>query len=971
VILRQTSEISHRFPITITWALVALLSLGASGSTAAGQGSPWEQLSTTAIGARQFIQAHPTWDGRGVLIAVCDSGVALGLPGLQETSDGKVKILDARDFTTEGRIALQEAVRSSDEHGKAVHGKDGKWLYGIGQLKPALPDTGEVLVGYIKEKGFANGGLKDLNGNGRTDDTFGLVVYKAEDAEEWLAVLDTNGDGELGGEPVLHDYAVAQETFHLRSNDPHADAALATFALNLWPDEKRAALFFDDAGHGSHVSGIAAGHDLNGQPGYDGIAPGAQILALKIGNGALSGGATEPGSMLEAWRYAVRKAKELEMPLVIQMSYGVGSENEGDAVAERLIDELLADNPGVAATVSAGNDGPGLSTIGLPAAAKEVLSIAAVEVRTTAKIVYGVDLPADRMFYFSSRGGELAKPDLSCPGFAASSVPLWTGGHDVYRGTSMAAPQAAGACALLLSAATQQKLPVRRDLLRTALKGTARPIPHFGPLDYGAGMANVPAAWKAYTFLAERDPHRPLGWRVSTPSPEMVSGTGPAAFWRGHFYPAGGKRQVIRVEPVFPKDTPEAFIKRSYQSFDMECSAPWLKLGKPSTYVKEDAAATIPITFDSAKLSKPGLYQTEILLWDASLSRAQRTTTGPALRIPIAVAVPLELSPRGTAGHSTGPIGPALNSRTFFHVSACTAAVTLHLELARSSRQQKALVTLFDPEGRRRVLGRLSPEETELDATIPQRDIKAGVWELDVSARDGNTGPLTAAVSIETMPLVRSAPHTIELAHAPGSTPQGTVRLTSAMSHTWTGSASGSVLGTMAHREENLHGATWTMPLAFAPEESSMDLYLEMPASDWRLFTDVAVQVLDGSGKAVLSDGFGYRKLHLHLDRPHGKNAKLTLKIIAATADPSVSSPSWHLSIDQIRRFSETIPISVEASGGHGLTLYPDHETDLQLKMERTPPAPPSGATWLIRLRLDPAETEQPALDIEVLGRAT
>jgi len=950
-------------------ALGLVLVLFGSVAVFAASTSPWEQLSTTAIGAHQLISAHPQWDGRGVLIAVCDSGVALGLPGLQKTSDGKVKILDARDFTTEGRIQLEEAIRSSDEHGAAIHGKDGRWLYGVDHLDPPLPADGKVLVGYVEEKRFINGGVKDLNGNGRRDDVFGLVVYKPDGAKDWAGILDTDGNGDLAGEAILHDYAVAQQSFHLRGNDPHAAADLVAYALNLWPDEKRAALFFDDNGHGSHVCGIASGHDLDGQPGYDGIAPGAQILALKIGNGSLSGGATEPGSMLEAWRYAIRRAEELHMPLVIQMSYGVGSENEGDAVAEGLIDELLADNPEVVATVSAGNEGPGLSTVGLPAAAKEVLSIAAVEVRSTARIVYGVDLPADRMFYFSSRGGELAKPDLACPGFAASSVPLWTGSHDVYRGTSMAAPQAAGACALLLSAAKDQGLLIRRDLVRAALKGTARPIPHFGPLDYGPGMADVPAAWKAYTILAARDPHRPLRWKIRTESPEMLSGTGPAVFWRGAFYPSGQRRQTVRVEPIFPKDTSEAFIKRFYQAFDLQCSAPWLRLGKPSIYVKQDGAATIPIAFDRSKLSKPGLYQTEILGWDRSLSKGQRKATGPALRIPVAVAVPLEAAPGKPLEDSTGPLGPGLTSRSFFRLSACTAAAELHVELAKDSREHGALVTLFDPEGRRRVLGRLSPSRTRLDASIPPRAMQAGVWELDVSAKDANTEPATATVTVETVPLLRPASRTVDLEHPAGSTPHGSIRITSALDRTWMGQGSGSVVGTVLHREEDIRGTTWTAPLAFAPHESAIDLYLEMPAGDWNLFTDVAVQVLDGTGKAVLSDGFGYRKLHLHVNRPEQEDAKLTLKIMAATADPDCGSPGWHLRVHEIRRYAKPIPVTVRPSDGKRSILYPDHDAMLELELGATPPAPSSGAAWLLELQLKPEEEDLPAIELELEGR--
>ncbi|CAL5379946.1 unnamed protein product [Camellia sinensis] len=50
---------------------------------------------TKEIKADRFIEAHPDFDGRGVVIAIFDSGVDPAAAGLQVTSDGKPKILDA------------------------------------------------------------------------------------------------------------------------------------------------------------------------------------------------------------------------------------------------------------------------------------------------------------------------------------------------------------------------------------------------------------------------------------------------------------------------------------------------------------------------------------------------------------------------------------------------------------------------------------------------------------------------------------------------------------------------------------------------------------------------------------------------------------------------------------------------------------------------------------------------------------
>ena len=67
-----------------------------------------------SAGVDRFAADHPAWDGRGVLIAILDSGIDPGVPGLATTSDGTPKILDLRDFSHEGRIALRPIIVRGD-----------------------------------------------------------------------------------------------------------------------------------------------------------------------------------------------------------------------------------------------------------------------------------------------------------------------------------------------------------------------------------------------------------------------------------------------------------------------------------------------------------------------------------------------------------------------------------------------------------------------------------------------------------------------------------------------------------------------------------------------------------------------------------------------------------------------------------------------------------------------------------------
>ena len=65
------------------------------------------------------------------------------------------------------------------------------------------------------------------------------------------------------------------------------------------------------------------------------------------------------------------------------------------------------------------------------------------------------------------------------------------------NGTSMASPQAAGAAALLISAAKQQNVQKQPDQLRQALTSSARFLDpsRFGVYEQGNGLINVGAAW--------------------------------------------------------------------------------------------------------------------------------------------------------------------------------------------------------------------------------------------------------------------------------------------------------------------------------------------------------------------------------------------------------------------------------------------------------------------------------------------
>src|SRR5213596_1813395 len=248
------------------------------------------------------------------------------------------------------------------------------------------------------------------------------------------------------------------------------------------------ALFFDTSGHGTQLDGSAAGSNLVDVAGFTGVAPGAQTIGLKIANNA-RGGVTVHGSMMRAIDYAARYAAQRNLPLVLNMSFGVGNEHEGRAVIDSIVDAFLLAHPEAVFAISAGNDGPGWSTLGFPGSADLAMSVGAVYPGVfTGPPRQGVPPARDLLSWFSSRGGELAKPDIVTPGVAFSSVPRWDTGNEVKGGTSMASPHAAGLAACLISGLAQEGRHATAADIIQALRISARPFGGARAIDDGAGM---------------------------------------------------------------------------------------------------------------------------------------------------------------------------------------------------------------------------------------------------------------------------------------------------------------------------------------------------------------------------------------------------------------------------------------------------------------------------------------------------
>lgn len=98
----------------------------------------------------------------------------------------------------------------------------------------------------------------------------------------------------------------------------------------------RLVLSRDLTGHGTAVAGIAAGRSADGL--YTGAAPEAELIVVKLGQ-PREEGFPRTTEILRGVTYALRKAQQLSMPLVINLSFGnsYGS-HDGSSLLERFLD---------------------------------------------------------------------------------------------------------------------------------------------------------------------------------------------------------------------------------------------------------------------------------------------------------------------------------------------------------------------------------------------------------------------------------------------------------------------------------------------------------------------------------------------------------------------------------------------------------------------------------------------------------
>ncbi len=853
-----------------------------------------QKMPLYTTGVPRFLRDNPESDGRGVLIGILDSGIDAGIPGLALTSTGDRKILDLRDFSGEGLITLAPV---NPRHDTVLVG--GVALGGFGRVI-LFNAAGPWYGGVIAEIALGSGPAADLDGNGSAGDTLAVIVTRASDG--WILLADTDRDGSLAGEKPMRDYLVGRDVFTWSRTGKQGQVSVAA---NLSDSGGRPvlSLFFDTSGHGSHVAGIAAGCNLYDVPGFHGVAPGAQLLGLKIANNA-QGGISTTGSMVRAIEYAIRFAARRRMPLVLNMSFAVGNEVEGQARIDHLVDSILGAHPELVLVLSAGNDGPGLSTLGFPASAQRALTVGAV-------LPGDPDEPAasrrEPVAYYSGRGGEVAKPEVVAPGTAYSTVPLWDRGEEVKSGTSMAAPHVAGLVALLTSAqlADARPRPSAR-LIRHALMVTARPIPDASFADQGTGIPDVGAAW------------RWLRGGYADAEVDVRAESGVTASFRPAFTDSAQRFTLTR-----PAGLPPA-------TFTLRSNVEWIV--PPGSVTISDTAAIVTLRLRPGPGS-PETHSGVVTGWPAD------TMAGPAFRL---------VTIRGHAVTSVGgirepvaiPIAAGDERRLFIIADSGRPFVAR----ARIGSRQPLLVFLHEPNGM--PLRGAEPQiagagDEEVSFQVDGRDAVPGAYELVAVAPP--TEPSSARFEVAAAPFAFDARREAAGVVARVKPAAG--------HHVRLGLVGGERVVHVAARGSD------TVTVSFVVPEwaTSLAADLAMARDQWSRFTDFGFSLFDSTGAILETAPLNYAFGRMEADFDAGQPARrMSLRLFAALAEPG-SEESW-LATLSIRLYAgrpvrlAAAPAGSSAPGDEELTVFPFPPFPWTLGEEFVPlgvlEIDQKGATW-------------------------
>jgi tripeptidyl-peptidase-2 len=932
--------------------VIALLLFTISLSFA--QKSEWAYLDNRSIGSFDFIKQNPDCDGKGVVIFVLDCGADPSIPGLTTTSHGEHKMIDIQDFSGQLVISLEDAKIEKRESTNYLVSDDIA-VSGFEKLK-VKPADGKFLIGVLDEStSYKNSAVTDINDNGKTNDKFAVVAFKIDDPAKiltvgkthvmpqgdlWVYIIDENASGSINDDAILCDYKYNYDTFDFQSGDPSKKAPF-TFSANFDLAANSIVINTCDGSHGSHCAGICGGNDIYGNKDYDGIAPGAYLVSLKIGNNILSGGSSTAEAMKKAYEYGIDFLEESGFKYgVYSMSYGIGSETPGRSEIDKFLEQFSLDNPNIVVVTSNGNNGPGINSTGNPSGSWGVISAGAMISPNTLKDLYGSQRKVNWITHFSSRGGETIKPDVIAPGSASSTVPVFEHG-DAFWGTSMACPQTAGACAVLFSAALKNDLDVDGYMIKKAIKHSAQPIKGYTSIDQGCGLVNIPSAYKYLEVLAKRgDVRKVSGYEFHTTNTYFPGNDGSSAFWKADgYYPQSGEKQLVEVVPVFKSDLSEQEKHDFYRTYRLRSNASWLRTDKSSFYIRGELSGEFNIMYDQSKLRKPGIYTARI----NAFTEDEPNGGNPEFDFQASVVIPHEFNSTNNFSQSwTSSLGIGDIERYFINVPAGASSMSIKLEPDGKKWYHMAMY-VFKPNGERTFYSLSSDTQNPqtIEFKIDKQQLCPGIWEVIPYCYYQSVKPSSYKLTVKFYGLESIPAKITSLDHDLGEKPSGSCRIINQYNDLLNLSANGTISGFESNTEVNkANVAIYSKTFKVDNKTNGVEFKVSMSADEFNKFTDLALNIYDSDGNAVKASGLSRKSRAIRFDPP--APGEYTMELVPGFVSADIKAKEWKFSIRERYFFANPIPLKITEFPAK---LYPGVFEDVKFDVNGNLPMPPKNAS--------------------------
>ncbi|MFF9805973.1 S8 family serine peptidase [Streptomyces coeruleorubidus] len=825
-------------------------------------------------GAVDFVEDHPKADGRGITIGILDSGVDLGHPALQKTTTGERKIVD---WVT----ATDPVVDNDNTWRRMDTSVSGPTFTHDGRTWQA--PSGSYRVSTFKES-YTTGGdaAGDANRDGDTTDSWG-VLY---DPAAGTVRVDLNNNADFGDDTAMKPYRDGFQIGYFGTDDPKTDVAeRQPFVVEIRKD-----VVYNGAGakadfvnigvieseHGTHVAGITAANGLFGGK-MDGAAPGAKLVSSRACT--WSGGCTNVALTEGMIDLVTKRGVD-----IVNMSIGgLPALNDGNNARAELYTRLI-DTYGVQLVISAGNSGPGTNTIGDPALADKVISVGASVSKETWAANYGSVVEKKyALMPFSSRGPREDggfTPTLVAPGAAINTIQTWMpgqpvaeagyslpAGYGMLQGTSMASPQAAGAAALLLSAAEQKKIELTPATLRTALTSTADHIKGVQAYEEGAGLMNIEDAWDsirdgatshAYTVKAPVD--TAMDDKLKTP------GYGTGLYDREGGLKAGQKKTY---EVTITRTSGADKAIRHELHFENNAGGTFRIVGSDEVKLPLNKPVTVKV---QAAPKSAGIKSAILEVDDPKTEGIDRQVLHT-----VVVAAPLKYT-----FSASGSV--QRNSSRHYYVTVPEGAKTLEVAMSGlKDKSQTRFISIHpygvpsDPTSTINCYPNYpNPANTCRPDLRSYADPKPGVWEIEVESR--RTSPLLDNPYKLDVAVLGAAfePETVTVPEAKVGTPAAASwKVTNGFAAIDGKLVGGSLGSSKTTRPSIKHGETQTTTVEVPAGAKSLDVAIGR-VSDAAADLDLAVY--DGAGKLVGSSADGDSEESVAVPSPAA--GKYTIEVV-------------------------------------------------------------------------------------------